>query len=108
LSTDILSQDEVDALLGGVNGGDIDTDSESDEFTGEANDFDFNSQERIIRGRLPTLEMINERFARYFRISFFNMLRRSPEIMVNGVEMFKFSEYIQSLFFTTTLIQIKN
>jgi len=107
LSTDILSQDEVDALLGGVDDGEIDTSSEDAEYDGEARAFDFNNQERIVRGRLPTLEMINERFARYFRISFFNMLRKSPEISVNGIEMVKFNEYIPTLFVPTSLSMIK-
>ncbi|MGB5329177.1 MAG: flagellar motor switch protein FliM, partial [Gammaproteobacteria bacterium] len=107
MSTDILSQDEVDALLGGVDEGAIDTSSEDGEYDGEARPFDFNNQERIVRGRLPTLEMINERFARYFRISFFNMLRKSPEISVNGIEMVKFNEYIQTLFVPTSLSMIK-
>ena len=107
MSTDILSQDEVDALLGGVDDGEIDTSSEDAGYDGEARPFDFNNQERIVRGRLPTLEMINERFARYFRISFFNMLRKSPEISVNGIEMVKFNEYIQTLFVPTSLSMIK-
>jgi len=107
LSTDILSQDEVDALLGGVDDGAIDTSPDDGEYDGEARTFDFNNQERIVRGRLPTLEMINERFARYFRISFFNMLRKSPEISVNGIEMVKFNEYIQTLFVPTSLSMIK-
>jgi len=107
LSTDILSQDEVDALLGGVDDGAIDTSAEDGEYDGEARPFDFNNQERIVRGRLPTLEMINERFARYFRISFFNMLRKSPEISVNGIEMVKFNEYIQTLFVPPSLSMIK-
>ena len=68
MSKDILSQDEVDALLGGVDDGVIDTSPDEGAFDGEAHPFDFNNQERISRGRLPTLEMINERFARYFRI----------------------------------------
>jgi flagellar motor switch protein FliM len=107
LSTDILSQDEVDALLGGVDDGAIDTTPDEGQFDGEARSFDFNDQERIVRGRLPTLEMINERFARYFRISFFDMLRKSPEISVNGIEMVKFNEYIQTLFVPTSLSMIK-
>lgn len=107
MSTDILSQDEVDALLGGVDDGAIDTSPDDDEYDGEARAFDFNNQERIVRGRLPTLEMINERFARYFRISFFNMLRKSPEISVNGIEMVKFNEYMQTLFVPTSLSMIK-
>jgi flagellar motor switch protein FliM len=107
LSNDILSQDEVDALLGGVDDGVIDTSPDGAEFDGEAMPFDFNNQERIVRGRLPTLEMINERFARYFRISFFDMLRKSPEISVKGLEMVKFNEYIQTLHVPTSLSLIK-
>jgi len=107
LSSDILSQDEVDALLGGVDEGAIDTSAADDAFDGEARTFDFNNQERIVRGRLPTLEMINERFARYFRMSFFNLLRKTPEISVNGIQMIKFSEYIQTLFVPTSLSMIK-
>jgi len=107
LSTDILSQDEVDALLGGVDDGAIDTSPDESGLDGEARPFDFNNQERIIRGRLPTLEMINDRFARYFRISFFNMLRKSPEISVNGIDKVKFAEYMQTLVVPTSLSMIK-
>ena len=107
MSTDILSQDEVDALLGGVDSGEIDTEADDSRLDGEARAFDFNNQERIIRGRLPTLEMINERFARYFRVSFFGLLRKTPEISVNGIQMIKFSEYIHTLFVPTSLSLIK-
>lgn len=107
MSTDILSQDEVDALLHGVDDGAVDTSSDEDLNDGVARPFDFNNQERIIRGRLPTLEMINERFARYFRVSFFNMLRKTPEISVNGIQMIKFSEYIHTLYVPTSLSLIR-
>ena len=100
-ANELLSQDEIDALLHGVDDGDIET--EEDIFDGEARSYDFTSQDRIVRGRMPTLEMINERFARYFRTSLFNMLRRSPEISVGGVQMLKFAEYVHSLFVPTSL-----
>jgi len=103
MSTDILSQDEVDALLHGVDDGAVDTAGGEDFDEGEARQYDFNNQERIVRGRLPTLEMINERFSRYLRVSLFNMLRKTPEISVNGIQMVKFSEYIHSLFVPTSL-----
>lgn len=99
---DLLSQDEIDALLHGVDNGQVDTDSEAN-YDGVARSFDFASQDRIVRGRMPTLEMVNERFARYFRISIFNLLRRTPEISVGGVQMMKFSEYLHSLFVPTSL-----
>jgi flagellar motor switch protein FliM len=104
---DLLSQDEIDALLHGVSGGDIDTDADDDLPEGQVNSYDFTSQDRIVRGRMPTLEMINERFARHFRISIYNMLRRSGEISVSGVQMLKFAEYVHSLFVPTSLNLVK-
>jgi len=106
-TADVLSQDEIDALLHGVDDGDVDTDTDEDMLDGTARSFDFNSQERIVRGRLPTLEMINERFARNFRVSMFNLLRRQAEIAVGGVQMMKFAEYVHSLYVPTSLNMIK-
>ncbi len=100
---DLLSQDEIDALLHGVSGGDVETESDEEVPEGEIRGYDFGSQDRIVRGRMPTLEMINERFARYFRISLFNMLRRAGEVSVSGVQMLKFAEYVHSLFVPTSL-----
>ena len=100
---DLLSQDEIDALLHGVSGGDVETGTDEEVPEGEIQGYDFASQDRIVRGRMPTLEMINERFARYFRISLFNMLRRAGEISVSGVQMLKFAEYVHSLFVPTSL-----
>jgi len=100
---DILSQDEVDALLNGMGGDEIETDVEPIEDDGTAREYSFGNEDRIIRGRMPTLEMINERFGRYLRISLFNMLRRSAEISVSGVQVMKFSEYIHTLFVPTSL-----
>ncbi|ABM61274.1 flagellar motor switch protein FliM [Halorhodospira halophila SL1] len=98
---DILSQDEIDALLHGIDDGDVDTEEEED--SGELRPYTFTAEERIVRGRMPTLEMINERFGRLFRIGLFNMLRRTPEVSVTGVEMMKFGEYVHTLFVPTSL-----
>lgn len=106
MSTELLSQDEIDALLHGVDSGAVDT-TPPPLAPGEARSFDFTSQDRIIRGRMPTLEMINERFARLFRISLFNMLRRQPELSVAGVDTLKFSEYTHSLLVPTSLNMVR-
>jgi len=103
---DILSQDEVDALINGVDGGDIETDSANDTADEDLRSYDFGNEDRIIRGRMPTLEMVNERFARQLRISLFNMLRRSAEISSGSVQIMKFSEYIHTLFVPTSLNMI--
>ncbi|WP_349431691.1 flagellar motor switch protein FliM [Methylomarinum sp. Ch1-1] len=102
-TADLLSQDEIDALLHGVDDGEVETEAAEEEGEQGARVYDFTSQERIVRGRMPTLEMVNERFARYFRISLFNFLRRSAEISVSGIQVQKFSEFIQSLFVPTNL-----
>src|SRR5690606_27996985 len=98
---DVLSQDEIDALLHGVDSGAVKT--EETLASGEARSYDFANQVRIVRGRLPTLEMINERFARLFRTSLFNILRRGPEVAVAPIKMLKFSEYVHSLHVPTSL-----
>jgi flagellar motor switch protein FliM len=99
---DLLSQAEVDALLMGMDGGDIETEGGM-ELDGDISNFDFTTQERIIRGRMPTMEMIAERFARNHRITLFNMLRKTVEIGVVGINVIKFSEYLRNLFLPTSL-----
>lgn len=106
-ASELLSQDEIDALLHGVDDGDVETENDLELQDGVAREFDFASHDRIIRGRMPTLEMINDRFARSLRISLFNMLRRQTEISVSGVQMVKFSEYIHSMFVPTSLNIVK-
>ena len=70
---------------------------------GGAKSYDFSSQERIVRRRIPTLEMINERFSKYLRISLFKFLHHSPEIFISDIEIQKFSEYIRGLRTPTNL-----
>ena len=102
---DLLSQDEIDALLHGVDDGDIET--EADDEPGSVKNYDLTSQDRIVRGRMPTLEMINERFARYTRISMFNLLRRSADVSIGGVQVQKFGEYVHTLYVPTSLNMVK-
>lgn len=105
MTTDLLSQDEIDALLHGVDSGAVDV--EPPPVPGEARTYDFATQERIIRGRLPTLEMINERFARTWRIGLFNLLRRSADLSVRGIDMIRFGEYMHSLQVPTNINLVK-
>lgn len=102
--SDLLSQDEIDALLHGVD--DVDEDAEQDVPQGIAQ-YDFSSQDRIVRGRMPTLEIVNERFARHMRISLFNMMRHTAEVSINGIQTMKFGEYIHTLFVPTSLNMVR-
>ena len=104
---DLLSQDEIDALLHGVDDVEDDVmDNDNDLGDGLVH-FDFSSQDRIVRGRMPTLELVNERFARHLRISLFNMLRHTAEVSINGVQMLKFGEYVHTLFVPTSLNMVR-
>ena len=101
----ILDQAEIDALIHGVDIGAVNTTPEPG--PNEVRSYDFNNQMRIVRGRMPTLEMINERFARIFRVSLYNLLRRSPEISVHQIQVKKFSEYVHTLHVPTSLNLVK-
>jgi len=103
--SDLLSQDEIDALLHGVDSGAVETDAEPD--PKEARAINFATQDRIVRGKMPTLEMVNERFSRMWRLGLFNLLRRSADLSVRGVELMKFSDYLHTLYVPTNLNLIK-
>lgn len=102
---DLLSQDEIDALLHGVDDGALETNMDNDPTVVRA--YDLTSQDRIVRGRMPTLEMINERFARHTRVSLFNLLRRSADVSIGGVQITKFGEYLHTLYVPTSLNLVK-
>ena len=102
MNSDLLSQDEIDALLHGVDAGAVNTEP-SPAAPGEVRRYDFATQDRIVRGRMPTLEMVNERFARLIRIGIFNLLRRAPDIAVKSIEMLKFADYVHSMYVPTNL-----
>jgi flagellar motor switch protein FliM len=106
MGAEVLNQDEIDALLKGVDDGEGATNPPPEE-PGAVKAYDLATQVRIVRGRMPTLEMINDRFARLFRIGLFNMLRRTPEIGVAPVKVQKFTEYTQNLHVPSSLNMIK-
>ncbi|MEQ1667976.1 MAG: flagellar motor switch protein FliM, partial [Sulfuriferula sp.] len=101
MADNFLSQDEVDALLKGVTG--EPDEAEVAEDTSGVRPYNLATQERIVRGRMPTLEIINERFARLFRIGLFGFMRRTAEISVGPVKVTKYSEFIRNLVVPTNL-----
>lgn len=100
---DILSQDEVDALLKGMGGGDVDTEDDDSADSTSAKVYDFTNQERIVRGRLPALDIINERFARGFQRHFNEMIMTSVEVTAGEVKIIKMIDYLRNLFVPTSL-----
>jgi len=100
---DILSQDEVDALLKGMGGGDVETENDDSSDGTVATVYDFTNQERIVRGRLPALDIINERFARGFQRNFNEMIMSSVEVTAGEVKIIKMIDYLRYLFVPTSL-----
>ncbi|MEO6030475.1 MAG: flagellar motor switch protein FliM [Burkholderiaceae bacterium] len=96
MNQQVLSQDEVDALLQGITGESQKLEQEEVD-TGAIRNYDLASQERIVRGRMPTMEIINERFARNIRLGLFNLIRKSPEISVGPIKLQKYSAFLREI-----------
>jgi flagellar motor switch protein FliM len=101
----ILGQDEIDALMNGIDSGEVPT--EAPPARDEARPHDFTRYGRIVRGRMPTLEMINDRFGRLLRGSLYNELRRAAVISVGSVQIVKFADYVRTLHLPTSLNLVK-
>ena len=95
----VLTQDEINSLLRGLSDGDVEADSvaTNDPNAVNAKKFDLANQERIIRGRMPTMELIHDRFARQFRTSLAKFLGRTCFANVGGIEMIKFGLFMKKL-----------
>ncbi|MGV8074047.1 MAG: flagellar motor switch protein FliM [Syntrophobacteraceae bacterium] len=103
----ILTQDEVDALLRGLSNGDIESEKKAEGEASGIHGYDLTSQDRIIRGRMPTLEIINDRFARLYRVGLSGSLRKVIDITVTQTEMIKFGEFVRTLPVPTSLHVLK-
>lgn len=101
MADQFLSQDEVDALLEGVSG-DAPPPEVAPAPTG-ARPYDLANSERIVRGRMPTLEIINERFARNMRSGLFNFIRKNPEVSVGPVKVQKYSDFLRNIVVPTNI-----
>jgi len=94
---DILSQQEVDSLLAGLSEGKVETETDVAQVSDEIRAYDFTGQERVIRGRMPTFEVIHERFTREIRTSLSSLLHTTIDISTESMETLKFSEFGRSL-----------
>src|SRR5690606_34188957 len=90
---DVLSQDEIDALLHGVDSGAVNTEPEA--APGEERPYDFANQVRIVRRPRPQLKCLNGRVGRAIRGSLCKRLRRGPEVADAAIKSLKFSAFVQ-------------
>ncbi len=103
--SEILSQDEVDSLLDGLDSGEVET--EADTSKAETADgvmaYDFTSQDKVVRARMPTFDVINERLSREVRATLSSMLQTNVDVSANPFDTLKFSEFVRSLPVPTSL-----
>lgn len=93
----VLTQDEINALLRGLSDADVEADTFQDSGEEGIRKYDLASQERIIRGRMPTMELIHDRFSRSFRTALSKFLGRTCFINVGGIEIVKFGLFMKKL-----------
>ena len=96
MNQQILSQDEVDALLQGITGQQL-ADRPAFDSPGAVRDYDLATQDRIVRPRMPALEVVNERFARNLRSGVFDLIRKHPEIAIGGIKVQKYSAFLREI-----------
>lgn len=94
---DFLVQDEIDALLNSVSGDDDGASTDSGSGKGKMRPYDPRTQHRIIKERLHGLDMINQRFARLFRIALFNLIRRNADITAEPIRFESYSKYSRNV-----------
>ncbi len=99
----ILQQDEVDALLRGLSGGEVETEQDIPDDDSGVVSFDLANQDRIIRGRMPVLEIVNDRFARLATNNLANTMRKRVDINPISIDMSKFGDFMRSLPVPTSL-----
>jgi flagellar motor switch protein FliM len=93
----ILSQEEVDALLKGVTEGEIVTETQKEMDDSGVIPYELTSQDRIIRGRMPTLEVIHHRFCQFFRTTLSAFVRRIVDVNAVSMEIIKFGDFMKTI-----------
>ena len=104
---EVLSQDEIDALLTSVDEGEVEAGVQIDSESVEVRAFDLTRNERVVRGRLPTLELLGEKFARQLRVDLVNLLRYPIEVGAGGVQILNYGEYVTTLYVPTSITIVK-
>ena len=98
MTQQILTQSEVDALLQGITSdGTAPEQDAAAAADGAPRTYDLANQERFVRERMPTLEVIHERFARNLRGGLFKLMRKSAEVSIGGIKVQKFGAFLREI-----------
>ena len=102
---DVLTQEEIDALLSGVEEGSVDV--EQSEHAAAVSEYDLTSQDQVVRGRLPAVELVAEKFIRHMRSTLPAYLKVPIEVGSGGIQVLKYAEYADTLFMPTCIKLLK-
>jgi flagellar motor switch protein FliM len=103
----ILSQDEVDALLKGISGGKVETETNKPRGTGGLKRYDLTSQEGVVRGRMPVLQLLSDRFSRLMRASLSSAIRKPVSSTVVSNDMARYGDFLKTLSLPTSIHVLK-
>ncbi|MEX0654896.1 MAG: flagellar motor switch protein FliM [Phycisphaeraceae bacterium] len=108
--SEVLDQNEVDALLAAVDSGDIEGEDgnagptrvfsrnrRAGEADVEVRAYDFKRPERVSKDQMRALQNLHEGFARNFGVALSGFLRTIMEVKVSSIEQMTFSEFTHSL-----------
>ena len=96
MATSLLTPDELSSLAEGVKDGSIPVDTG---FNTKARikKYDLASEDSSLGVNVSSLDMINERFIRVFRLGLLEMLRTSPKVNGTQVQIVRFGDYLKGL-----------
>lgn len=95
-TSNLLSQEELDALAAGIEDGSIESDTGIN--TGaRAVKHDLTNEDSSLGVNVGAVDMINERFVRQFRLGLLEVLRTTPKVNMANVEIMKFGDYLKDL-----------
>jgi flagellar motor switch protein FliM len=93
----VLSQEEVDSLLGGIGEGKVETGTGVPEIEGVVQAYDFSQKSVPVHLRLPALGMINERFINLVNESLSASIGSVVDVSVAEIDSVKFGDFCRSL-----------
>lgn len=102
---EILSREEIEALLSGVD--QVASAADEAEPVAEVRSYDLASQDHVVGGRLPTLELLGEKFARQLRIDMQQLLRYQVSVGAGGVQIQKYGDYASTLYVPTSISVVR-
>ncbi len=104
---DILDQSEVDALLKGVASGDLETETDQPPSDVEEMVYDLTNPERIVRGKMPALTVVHDKFIKGFQMSLSNYLRKDVEVQILSFDVMKYVRFIETIPLPASLCMMK-